>query len=56
MADLARLGKTNSDIAAELLMGGETVKTHLSRIYAKLDVPNRTRLAALTAPPTAGVS
>ena len=56
VADLARLGKTNSDIAAELLMGGETVKTHLSRIYAKLDVPNRTRLAALTAPPTAGVS
>lgn len=31
-------------------MGVETVKTHLSRIYAKLDVGNRTKLAALVPP------
>ena len=28
-------------------MGAETVKSHLSRIYAKLNVANRTQLASL---------
>ena len=34
-----------------LLMGTETVKTHLSRTYAKLHVDNRTQLASLPRPP-----
>ena len=51
VADLARAGLSNAGIAKELLMGAETVKTHLSRIYAKVGVANRTRLAALTPPP-----
>ena len=48
--DLARRGLANAAIARELLMGTETVKTHLSRSYAKLDVANRVQLAALTPP------
>lgn len=51
VADLARSGKANAAIGAELLMGAETVKTHLSRIYAKVGVANRTQLAALKPPP-----
>ena len=31
-------------------MGAETVKTHLSRVYAKLGVANRTQLASLVPP------
>ena len=52
VVDLARLGRSNSEIAAALLMGTETVKTHLSRSYAKLNVANRTQLASLAQPPS----
>ena len=34
----ARLGRSNAQIASELLMGDEPVKSHLSRSYAKLGV------------------
>ena len=51
VVDLARQGHTNPQIATELLMGTETVKTHLSRVYAKLGVANRTKLAAFVPPP-----
>ena len=51
VADLVRAGKSNAEVAAELLMGVETVKTHLSRIFAKLGISNRTKLAALAPPP-----
>jgi len=44
-----RLGFTNPQIADRLLMRRETVKTHLSHVYAKLGVANRTELAALAA-------
>jgi DNA-binding CsgD family transcriptional regulator len=47
-ADVARLageGLTNKQIAARLLMGSETVKTHLSRVYDKLHVRTRAALA-----------
>ena len=53
VVDLARRGRSNADIARELLMGNETVKSHLSHSYAKLGVANRTQLAALT-PPSGG--
>jgi DNA-binding CsgD family transcriptional regulator len=47
-ADVARLaaaGLTNKQIAQRLLMGTETVKTHLARVYDKLDVHTRAGLA-----------
>jgi predicted ATPase/class 3 adenylate cyclase/DNA-binding CsgD family transcriptional regulator len=47
-ADVARLaaeGLTNKQIAERLLMGAETVKTHLARVYDKLDVRTRATLA-----------
>ena len=39
-------GLTNQQIAEQLLMSRDTVKTHLSHIYAKLGVANRGELAA----------
>jgi len=39
-------GLTNPQIGARLFMSNGTVKTHLSHIYTKLDVANRTQLAA----------
>jgi DNA-binding NarL/FixJ family response regulator len=38
-------GKSNRDIAAELNIGVGTVKGHLSSIYRKLGVSNRTEAA-----------
>ena len=40
-------GLTNRQIAAKLVMGSETVKTHLSRVFEKLDLRNRAQLARL---------
>ena len=34
-------GRTNREIAEELFLGEETVKSHLSRLYAKLDATDR---------------
>lgn len=44
VAELVAEGMTNPQVAKELLMGTETVKTHLSRVYAKLRVANRKEL------------
>jgi DNA-binding CsgD family transcriptional regulator len=46
---LAVEGLTNPEIAARLFISRDTVKTHLSHIYAKLDVADRTELATLAA-------
>jgi predicted ATPase/class 3 adenylate cyclase/DNA-binding CsgD family transcriptional regulator len=46
VALLASEGLTNKQIAARLLMGSETVKTHLSHVYDKLHVRTRTALAS----------
>jgi predicted ATPase/DNA-binding CsgD family transcriptional regulator len=46
VAELATSGLSNRAIAAKLLIGSETVKTHLSHAYRKLGVSNRTALAA----------
>jgi predicted ATPase/DNA-binding CsgD family transcriptional regulator len=46
---LAVDGLTNPEIGARLFMSRSTVKTHLSHVFAKLDVSNRTELAAMAA-------
>jgi len=40
-------GSTNREIAAELYLSTATVKAHLTRLMAKLDVANRTQVAVL---------
>jgi ATP/maltotriose-dependent transcriptional regulator MalT len=50
--DVVRLaveGHNNPEIGARLFMSRSTVKTHLSHVYTKLGVANRTELAALAA-------
>ena len=42
--NLVRQGKTNRVISEELFVSINTIKTHLLRIYDKLDVSNRTEL------------
>jgi DNA-binding CsgD family transcriptional regulator len=46
VVELAASGLSNRAIAAKLLVGRETVKTHLSHAYRKLGVSNRTALVA----------
>lgn len=46
VADLAIKGHSNAEIADRLFIGRETVKTHLSSVYAKVGVANRTQLVA----------
>jgi DNA-binding CsgD family transcriptional regulator len=40
-------GLSNPEIGSRLFMSRGTVKTHLSHVYAKLGVANRTELATL---------
>lgn len=40
---LTAIGQSNGEIAAELYVGTETVKTHVSRILAKLGARYRTQ-------------
>jgi DNA-binding NarL/FixJ family response regulator len=40
-------GKANADIAAELFMSVATVKAHVSRLLAKLELENRVQIALL---------
>lgn len=40
-------GRSNAEIAAELLMSVTTVKSHVSAILTKLDLDNRTQIALL---------
>ena len=45
--DLVTKGHSNKAIAAKLYVGEETVKTHLSAVYRKLGVKDRTSAVAL---------
>ncbi|NLJ74520.1 MAG: response regulator transcription factor [Firmicutes bacterium] len=40
-------GLSNSEIASELFISKHTVKNHVSSIYRKLEVDDRTRVALL---------
>src|SRR5690606_11697814 len=40
-------GRSNSDIAGDMYLSEATVKTHLTRIFAKLDASNRVQVAML---------
>ena len=42
---LVAQGLTNKEVGQELLMGAETVKTHLSHVYDKLGIRSRAALA-----------
>jgi len=49
VAALVATGLNNPEIATKLFVSRETVKTHVSNVLTKLDVANRTELAALVA-------
>jgi DNA-binding CsgD family transcriptional regulator len=49
IAELAAIGRTNAEIAVELVVSPKTVKWNLSKIYRKLGVRSRTELAATLA-------
>lgn len=46
VADLAARGLSNAAIAAELFIAHGTVKNHLAHVFGKLEITNRTELAA----------
>ncbi|WP_033324256.1 response regulator [Actinomadura atramentaria] len=47
VADLVGVGRTNGEIARELSLSVATVKAHVSRILAKLELNNRVQVALL---------
>ncbi len=46
VADLARAGRTNREIAAQLYLSVNTVETHLAHVYRKLGINRRWQLIA----------
>jgi DNA-binding CsgD family transcriptional regulator len=46
VADLARAGRTNREIAAQLYLSVNTVESHLSHVYRKLGITGRWQLIA----------
>jgi DNA-binding NarL/FixJ family response regulator len=50
IATLAALGKTNRQIAVELVVSVRTIDNHLHRVFSKLGVTQRQQLAAILLP------
>lgn len=46
VARLVAVGRTNREVAGELVVSVKTVETHLGRVFAKLGVRSRTELAS----------
>jgi DNA-binding NarL/FixJ family response regulator len=46
VANLARAGRTNNEIAAQLYVSVNTVETHLAHVYQKLGISRRWQLIA----------
>ena len=46
VADLARAGRTNKEIAAQLYLSVNTVETHLAHVFRKLGITRRWQLIA----------
>jgi DNA-binding NarL/FixJ family response regulator len=55
IADLVAAGRTNREVAEQLVLSPKTIEAHLRNIYAKLGVRSRVELAraAVSAPPPA---
>ena len=49
MADLAAAGRSNREIADQLVISVRTVESHLASAYRKLDVRSRVQLAPVLA-------
>ena len=47
---LVATGLTNAEVAGRLSISAKTVEANLTRIYRKLEVRNRSELAAVRAP------
>jgi DNA-binding CsgD family transcriptional regulator len=53
VAELASAGRSNREIAAELVVSIRTVESQLSAAYRKLDIQSRGQLASALADPGA---
>ncbi len=56
VAELAAVGMSNPAIASRLFMSRSTVKMHLSSVYLKLGLANRTELARAIGTRSAGTA
>jgi DNA-binding NarL/FixJ family response regulator len=54
IAELVAAGRTNREVAAQLVLSEKTIESHLRNVFAKLGVSSRVELAGRLAPPARG--